>query len=91
MHGLLWTLGLAAGFGAIVSITRARGPFSAWCRATGERAGSFLPAVWFKLATPLEGPPELEQARRAARFWIGCALGLLVVGLTLTVAAAIAT
>ena len=91
MHGLLLTLGLAAGFGAIVSITRARTPFSAWCRATGERAGGFLPTVWLKLARPLEGAPELEQARRAARFWIGCALALLVVGLTLTVAAAIAS
>jgi hypothetical protein len=83
-------LAFAAAFGAIVSLRQARGPFGTWSRATGERARSFLPAVWWRLTTNAEAPPELERARRDARLWIGLAMALLVAGLSFSVAAAIA-
>jgi hypothetical protein len=90
MRGLLSLLGIVAGFGAIVALHRARVPFGAWSRATGTRSGAFLPAVWWRLARNPEMTPDLEDARRAARFWIGFAIGLLALGLTLVVTAAIA-
>jgi hypothetical protein len=90
VRGAFTIVAFAAGFGAIISLRQARGPFGVWSRATGARAGAFLPAVWWRLTTTPETAPELEKARRAARFWIGLAMALLVLGLTLSVAAAIA-
>jgi hypothetical protein len=90
VRGLLTILAFAAAFGAIVSLRQARAPFGAWSRATGERAGAFLPAVWWRLTAKPEAPPELEKARRDARFWIGCGMALLAVGLAFSIAAAIA-
>jgi hypothetical protein len=90
MRGLFTILAFACGFGAIVSLRQARTPFGAWSRATGARAGAFLPAVWWRLTTRREAPPELEKVRRDARLWIGCALALLVAGLAFCVTAALA-
>ena len=83
-------LAFVAGFGAIVSLRQARAPFGVWSRATGAQARAFLPAVWWRLTTNHEAPPALEKARREACLWIGVAMALLAIGLTLSVAAAIA-
>jgi hypothetical protein len=90
VRGAFTIIAFVAGFGAIVSLRQARAPFGAWSRGIGARPGASLPAVWWRLTTRPEAPPELEQARRDARFWIGCAMALLVVGLTFSVAAAVA-
>ena len=83
MWAIAILIGLAAGFGSQLALARARAPFAAWSEATGYRATRFLPLLWLRLGRARPVTPELEKARRRARFWIAAANTLLMLGLAL--------
>ena len=91
VRAMLLALAFIAGFGAMLAMRRARAPFAAWSRVSGVHARRFLPAIWWTLAAADSEADEIDEQRRAARFWIGCAIALLVVGLLLVLVIAFAT
>jgi hypothetical protein len=89
VQSVLATLGLAAGFGGVFAMNRARRPFRAWARASNVRATGGPASVWQRLYGRPEPDAELEAKRREARRWHACAAGLFGVALALSVAAAL--